>query len=109
MPEITFKTEFYDEQAEKIKACFSPGVIKIVADDKKEGNLFILFNRVIKILISKILYLKTKLCHRTIEGRKKAIIGNPRLDMCSRQVYMHDEFKDLVDIFKIRDHFICRS
>ena len=40
-------------------------------------------------------------------GRKKAIIANPRLDMCSRQVYMYDEFKDLVDIFKIRDHFIC--
>jgi hypothetical protein len=38
LPEITFKTEFYDEQAEKIKACFSPGVIKIVDDDKKEGN-----------------------------------------------------------------------
>jgi hypothetical protein len=54
LPEITFKTEFYDEQAEKIKACFSPGVIKIVDDDKKEGNLFILFNRMIKILISKI-------------------------------------------------------
>jgi hypothetical protein len=48
LPEITFKSEFYDEQAEKIKACFSPGVIKIVDDDKKEGSLFILLNHVVR-------------------------------------------------------------
>ena len=41
-------------------------------------------------------------------GRKKAIVVNPRLDMCSRQVYMYEEFKDLVEINKIRDHFICK-
>lgn len=37
LPEIILKSDFYDEQAEKIKSCFSPGVIKIVDDDKKEG------------------------------------------------------------------------
>ena len=72
------KTDFYDEQAEKLQSCFSPGVIDLVEDNKK------------------------------IDGRKKAVVTNPRLDMCSRQVFMHDEFKDIVEINKIRDHFICK-
>ncbi len=41
------------------------------------------------------------------EGRKKAVVVNPRLDLCSRQIFMHEEFKDLVEVYKIRDHFIC--
>lgn len=40
------------------------------------------------------------------DGRKKAVVKNARLDTCSRQVYMHDEFKDEVEICKIKDHFI---
>ncbi|CAF0854640.1 unnamed protein product [Brachionus calyciflorus] len=75
LTEIVLKTDFYDEQAEKLKSCFSPGVIKIVEDKKKEG-------------------------------RTKAVVDNPRLDTCSRQVYMFDEFKGLVEINKIRDHFL---
>jgi len=40
-------------------------------------------------------------------GRRKAIVSNPRLDLCSRQVFMHEEFKDQVEVSKIRNHFIC--
>lgn len=35
------------------------------------------------------------------------MVVNSRLDTCSRQVYMHEEFKEDVDIYKIRNHFIC--
>ena len=38
-----------------------------------------------------------------ILGRKKAIIGNPRLDMCSRQVFMYEDFKNLVEINKMNE------
>ena len=57
------------------RSCFTPGVIELVDDDKKEG-------------------------------RKKAIVLNPRHDLSSRQIYMYEEFKDLVEINKIRNHFI---
>ena len=76
LTEIVLKQDFYDEQAEKLQSCFSPGVIELVNDDKKEG-------------------------------RKKAVVVNPRVDLCSRQIFMHEEFKDLVEVYKIRDHFIC--
>lgn len=74
--EIKLNANFYDDEAEKLKSCFSPGVIELVEDPNKDG-------------------------------RKKAVVKNARLDMCSRQVFMHDEFKNLVELFKIRDHFIC--
>ena len=35
-------------------------------------------------------------------------MSNPRLDLCSRQVFMHEELKDQVEINKIRNHFICK-
>jgi hypothetical protein len=73
LTEIVLKRDFYDEEAEKLKLCFSPGVIGLV----------------------------------DIKGRKQAVVLNPRLDSCSRQVYMHEEFKDDVEINKIRNHFIC--
>jgi len=76
LTEITLNSEFYDEQAEKLQSCFSPGVIELVEDSKKIG-------------------------------RKKAVVANPRLDLTSRQVFMYDEFKDQVEIRKLRDHFIC--
>jgi hypothetical protein len=78
LTEITLHGDFYDEQAERLKSCFSPGVIELIDDSKKDG-------------------------------RKKAVIANPRLDMTSRQVFMYDEFKDQVEIRKIRDHFICNK
>jgi len=75
LTQIVLKQDFYDEQAERLQSCFSPGVIVLIEDHKKEG-------------------------------RKKAKVVNPRLDLCSRQVLMHDEFKDLVEVYKVRDHFI---
>jgi DNA-directed RNA polymerases I and III subunit RPAC1 len=77
MPEIILKRNFYDEEAETLKSCFSPGVIGLIDDEVKHG-------------------------------RKKAIVVNSRKDMCSRQAFMYDEFKDSISISKIRNHFICK-
>lgn len=73
LTEIKLKQDFYDEQAERLQSCFSPGVIDLVDSG---------------------------------DGRKIAVVANPRLDLCSRQIFMYDEFKDLVEVYKVRDHFI---
>ncbi|XP_064412680.1 DNA-directed RNA polymerases I and III subunit RPAC1 isoform X2 [Latimeria chalumnae] len=39
-------------------------------------------------------------------GRKVARVANPRLDTSSREIFRHEEFKDLVCLAKVRDHFI---
>jgi len=36
----------------------------------------------------------------------KVVVANPRLDTVSREVLRHDEFKDIVRLNRIRDHFI---
>ncbi|ESO84453.1 hypothetical protein LOTGIDRAFT_196653 [Lottia gigantea] len=40
------------------------------------------------------------------KGKKKAKVVHARRDMCSREVYRHDELKDLVKLNRVRDHFI---
>jgi DNA-directed RNA polymerase I and III subunit RPAC1 len=99
MPEIIINDEFYDEEAEKLQACFSPGVIRLreengnhTRDDKMEF-------RVVHLASCSVFFCL---------GRKKAYVENSRLDLCSRQVFMQDDFKDRVQMNKIRDHFICK-
>ena len=36
-----------------------------------------------------------------------ARVANARKDTCSREVFRHEDLKDLVELKKIRDHFIC--
>lgn len=36
-----------------------------------------------------------------------AKVVNARKDNCSREVLRHAEFKDHVELTRIRDHFIC--
>jgi len=40
------------------------------------------------------------------EGKKKAVVTNPRLDTCSRNVYRYDDLKESVSLDKVKDHFI---
>lgn len=35
--EIKLNANFYDDEAEKLKSCFSPGVIELVEDSQKDG------------------------------------------------------------------------
>ena len=35
--EIKLNGNFYDDDAEKLKSCFSPGVIELVEDPNKDG------------------------------------------------------------------------
>lgn len=39
----------------------------------------------------------------------EAVIKNPRKDTVSREVLRHPEFQDLVELARIRDHFLCKS
>lgn len=39
-------------------------------------------------------------------GKPQAVVKNPRKDTVSREVLRHPEFKDLVELARIRDHFM---
>lgn len=41
-------------------------------------------------------------------GKKRAKVANARKDTCSREVFRHEELKDLVKLERVRDHFICK-
>jgi DNA-directed RNA polymerase I and III subunit RPAC1 len=40
-------------------------------------------------------------------GEPQCVVKNPRKDTVSREVLRHPEFQDLVQLARIRDHFIC--
>uniref|UniRef100_A0A8C4WZT6 DNA-directed RNA polymerases I and III subunit RPAC1 n=1 Tax=Eptatretus burgeri TaxID=7764 RepID=A0A8C4WZT6_EPTBU len=41
-----------------------------------------------------------------INGKKVARVVNARMDNCSREVFRHEELKNLVKLTRVRDHFI---
>ncbi|KAM4693628.1 DNA-directed RNA polymerases I and III subunit RPAC1 [Discoglossus pictus] len=41
-----------------------------------------------------------------INGKKVARVANSRLDTCSREIFRHDELKNLVRMARVRDHYI---
>uniref|UniRef100_UPI00358EB4B9 DNA-directed RNA polymerases I and III subunit RPAC1 isoform X1 n=1 Tax=Myxine glutinosa TaxID=7769 RepID=UPI00358EB4B9 len=41
-----------------------------------------------------------------INGKKVAQVVNARMDNCSREVFRHEELKNLVKLTRVRDHFI---
>ncbi|XP_051880087.1 DNA-directed RNA polymerases I and III subunit RPAC1 isoform X1 [Pristis pectinata] len=72
LPEITLLSPVEGELAEKLKQCFSPGVIEV----------------------------------ETVNGRKFANVVNSRLDTCSREIFRHDDLKNLVRLSRVRDYYI---
>jgi DNA-directed RNA polymerase I and III subunit RPAC1 len=42
-------------------------------------------------------------------GVPEVVIENPRKDTVSREVLRHKEFEGLVELSRIRDHFLCES
>jgi DNA-directed RNA polymerase I and III subunit RPAC1 len=40
-------------------------------------------------------------------GEPQCVVKNPRRDTVSREVLRHPEFQDLVQLSRIRDHFMC--
>ncbi|TXT15850.1 hypothetical protein VHUM_00353 [Vanrija humicola] len=40
------------------------------------------------------------------QGKNQVVIANPRKDTVSREVLRHPEFQDLVELARIRDHFL---
>nr|XP_033792972.1 DNA-directed RNA polymerases I and III subunit RPAC1 [Geotrypetes seraphini] len=43
---------------------------------------------------------------QNLNGRKVAKVANARLDTCSREIFRHEEFKNLVRLARVRDHYI---
>ncbi|XP_040283597.1 DNA-directed RNA polymerases I and III subunit RPAC1 [Bufo bufo] len=41
-----------------------------------------------------------------VKGKKVARVENARMDTCSREIFRHDDLKNLVKIGRVRDHFI---
>lgn len=41
-----------------------------------------------------------------IDDKERAYVKSPRYDMCSRNVYRHEDLVDAVEMTRIRDHFI---
>lgn len=64
--------------AQRLKSCFSPGVIEIVERQKGDPN------------------------------SREAVVKNARYDSCSRNVFRHDDLKDCVQLSRITNHFICK-
>ncbi|XP_013912579.1 PREDICTED: DNA-directed RNA polymerases I and III subunit RPAC1 [Thamnophis sirtalis] len=72
LPEITLLKPVEGEAAERLKKCFSSGVIEI----------------------------------EEIRGKKVARVANARLDTFSREIFRHDDLKNLVHLARVRDHYI---
>ncbi|KAM3852656.1 DNA-directed RNA polymerases I and III subunit RPAC1 isoform 2-T2 [Vipera latastei] len=72
LPEITLLQPVEGEAAERLKKCFSSGVIEI----------------------------------EEIRGKKVARVANARLDTFSREIFRHDDLKNLVRLARVRDHYI---
>ncbi|XP_025028980.1 DNA-directed RNA polymerases I and III subunit RPAC1 isoform X2 [Python bivittatus] len=72
LPEITLLQPVEGEAAERLKKCFSSGVIEI----------------------------------EEIKGKKVARVANARLDTFSREIFRHDDLKNLVHLARVRDHYI---
>ncbi|CAJ0755033.1 464_t:CDS:10 [Entrophospora sp. SA101] len=76
MPEIIMKKEITGDLADKFAACFTKGVVKVENKIVEKKNV------------------------------KYAKVVNPRIDTVSREVLRHKEFEDIVQLTRIRDHFI---
>ncbi|XP_033000413.1 DNA-directed RNA polymerases I and III subunit RPAC1 isoform X1 [Lacerta agilis] len=72
LPEITLLQPIEGEAAERLKNCFSAGVIEV----------------------------------QEIKGQKVARVANARLDTFSREIFRHNDLKNLVRLARVRDHYI---
>ena len=70
-PTIELKQEISGKSAEKLQACFPPGVIDV---NRKTGIA--------------------------------SVGANLRNDVISREVYRHDDLKDIVQLGRLKEHFI---
>ncbi|PIO23006.1 hypothetical protein AB205_0099900 [Aquarana catesbeiana] len=42
-----------------------------------------------------------------VNGKKVASVENARIDTCSREIFRHEDLKNLVRMERVRDYFIC--
>ncbi|XP_017880235.1 DNA-directed RNA polymerases I and III subunit RPAC1 [Ceratina calcarata] len=76
LPQIELLRPVRGEMAERLKNCFSPGVIEIVESRSGDPN------------------------------SREARVKNARYDSCSRNVYQHEDLKNCVRLSRVRNHTI---
>ncbi|KAK7541041.1 putative DNA-directed RNA polymerase I and III subunit Rpc40 [Phyllosticta citribraziliensis] len=87
LPHIQITKPIIGADAHKFARCFPPGVIEEVPVTKEEAR-------------------QTGSGYEGHEGEPKAVVKNPFKDTVTRECLRHDEFKDKVNLGRVRDHFI---
>ena len=94
MPHIQIAPEgIPSDLCDKFAQCFAPGVIE-VRKNRSTGC----------ILLRECIFYTLTL---EMIGKKEVVVKNPRRDTVSREVLRHPEFENLVQLGRIRDHFLC--
>ena len=78
LPDIQLIKPVRGEMADRLRNCFSVGVIEII--ETKPGDL----------------------------DSREARVKNPRYDSCSRNVFQHEDLKGCVQLSRIQNHIICK-
>ena len=102
LPEVKLLKNVEGEAAQRLQQCFSPGVIDLVKDPSGwhsivEFSCFFFAEKA-----------KKKNYIILAEGKQVAKVNNARYDICSRNVFRHEDLKDSVKLTRVRDHFICK-
>lgn len=78
LPDIQIIKPVKGEMADRLKNCFSIGVIEVI--ENKPGD----------------------------PDSREARVKNPRYDSCSRNVFQHEDLKGCIRLNRIRNHIICK-
>lgn len=78
LPDIQIIKPVKGEMADRLKNCFSIGVIEVI--ENKPGD----------------------------PDSREARVKNPRYDSCSRNVFQHEDLKGCIRLSRIRNHIICK-
>lgn len=78
LPDIQLVKSVRGEMADRLKSCFSIGVIEVI--ETKPGD----------------------------PESREAKVKNPRYDSCSRNVFQHEDLKGYVRLSRVRNHIICK-
>lgn len=87
LPTIHILKPILGPDAKKFARCFPRGVIRLETVTKREAK-------------------QKGSGYEGHEGELKAVVNDPMKDTVSRECLRHDEFKDKVELGRIRDHFI---
>jgi DNA-directed RNA polymerases I and III subunit RPAC1 len=123
LPTITLRGPVTGALADRLAECFSPGVIRVDQDDHgatvaprcscTHGKLgtdvgMICWCVCVCLSFSVCVCVGLRLLVRFLRaGVRTAVVANARADAVSREVLRHPDLAPLVQLGRMRDHFIC--